>query len=379
MHIKKSMKNVGLVEVPVELTARSFIQADALVPLFLDDGIRTQQVASGVAIRLGENEIFILCAAHVTDLIAHGALCVPTTGGIAAIRGGHGGLRLPRGMARGQDKDDVAYLHLEPSFAATLDPRIHPLGRDDVHLHETLVEGDLYSFGGYPVSKSKSEASICSAEVFLYTGGAAAPIKYKNLRYNPDTHVLINFNRKTSRRPDGAQHMPPHPKGISGGGVFAWRKDWQECRSGVRGGHLVAIAHSYLQQYHCLVGTRIHLHLMLIARAFPHLFEEKEVLEQSSALPMLMTLIWYPREDWEQLRNNFVDADKYPLRWNEWRQRAETGLETLGSRGKIMIPIELSNAEILEYCRERNLPNECETRLALANEKLMRGIRETNF
>lgn len=55
--------------------------------------------------------------------------------------------------------------------------------------------------------------------------------------------------------------------------------------------------------------------------------------EESAAIPMIVTLIWYPREEWEQLRGDFVDADKYPLKWNEWRQRAETGPRDSGSAG----------------------------------------------
>jgi hypothetical protein len=138
---------------------------------------------------------------------------------------------------------------------------------------------------------------------------------------------------------------------------------------------LVAIGHSYLQQYHCLVGTRIHLHLLLIAKAFPHLLESLELPEQVAGVPFLMSLSWYPREEWNQLLEDFVDADQYPSRWNEWRQRAETGLETLGSRGTLRIPIELSRSEILAYCHDKRLPNNSQTRVALANEKLMRQVR----
>lgn len=371
----KSVEEIGAIPLPDELTARGFTQADALVPLFLDDGKRLQHVASGVAIRLGDDETFILCAAHVTDLLAHGVLCVPTNAGITAVNGMHGGVRLPHGMRRTEDKYDVAYLRLDPAYAETLDSRIHPLGRKDVHLHETLVEDDIYTFGGYPVSKSRPSTSQLETELFLYTGAAAAPVKYQNLGYDRCTHVLVNFNRKTSRTPDGAQCVPPHPKGISGGGVFAWRKDWEERRSTAGGGHLVAIGHAYLQQYHCLVGTRIHLHLFLIAKAFPHLVESLELPEHVGGVPSVMTLIWYPRDQWNQLLEDFVDADKYPSRWNEWRQGAETGFETLGSRGTLMVPIELSRAEILAYCRDKRRPNDSQTRLALANEKLMKQVK----
>jgi hypothetical protein len=373
--MRKASEEIGAIPLPDELTARQFTQTDALTPIFLDDGHRLEQIASGVALRLGDSETFILCAAHVTDLVEQGVLCVPTTAGIVPIKGAYGGVRLLRGMARTDDKDDVAYFYLDATFAKTLDPRIRPLSRDDVHLHETLVEGDTYTFGGYPLSKSKTSATEAATEVFLYTGAAAASVKYQNLGYNPRLHTLINFHRKTSRTPDGARCEPPHPKGISGGGVFAWRKDWQERRSTEGGGHLVAIGHAYLRQHHCLVGTRIHLHLSLIAKAFPHLVEHLELPEPISGVPLWMTMIWYRREEWEQLLAEFADANKYPRKWNEWRQRAETGVETLGSSGTMMIPIELSRQEILDYCREKQLPNDSQARLSLANEKLMRQVK----
>src|SRR5262245_57204996 len=98
----KSAPEVGSVLLPDELTSRVFPQIAALVPIFLDDGKRLQQVASGVVIRLGNGELFVLTAAHVTDLIAHGVLCLPTTAGIAGIKGGYGAVRVARGTMRSQ-------------------------------------------------------------------------------------------------------------------------------------------------------------------------------------------------------------------------------------------------------------------------------------
>ena len=108
----------------------------------------------------------------------------------------HGGVRLRGEMMRTEDKNDIASIRRSPKNST-------------FHFHETLIEDDIYTFGGYPVSRSKTFASESATEVFLYTGAAAPPIKHQNLGYDLRTHVLINFNRKTSRTPQGVQRVSP--------------------------------------------------------------------------------------------------------------------------------------------------------------------------
>lgn len=63
--------------------------------------------------------------------------------------------------------------------------------------------------------------------------------------------------------------------------------------------------------------------------------------------------------------------------WSEWRNAAESGIEYMDRKRKILIPIELSSDEINAFCKKNNLKNIGRTRADLATHKLMQMIRES--
>ena len=197
---------------------------------------------------------FILTAAHVTDLTTQGTICAPTKDGILPIQGGFGHARLPRNIPRNKDKYDVAYFSVTHEFASSMHHAISPLSIEDCRLRESLVEDDIYTFTGYPASKSKARAEVHSSEVFSYTGAASSVSKYRRMGYDSKDHILVNFNRKNSINNRGEQLMAPHPRGISGGGVFDWPKDVIEKMDPKFPRSLVGIGHTYEKRSNCLAG-----------------------------------------------------------------------------------------------------------------------------
>ncbi len=355
----------------------SYSHESSVLPLFLDDGRSLEQFGSGVLVALSDRH-FVLTAAHVTDLVAQGDVCAPTEEGILPIRGGYGHARLPRNVPRNTDKYDIAYFSLSPDYAGSLHRAINPLIVDDCRLWESLVEDDIYTFTGYPASKSRARSDSHSTEMFSYTGAAASIAKYGRMGYDTADHILVNFNRKKSINNDGRQLMPPHPRGISGGGVFAWPKDVFDKTEPDFRRYLVGIAHTYEKRSNCLIGTRINKLLALIVANHPELGScyRQVQRDDDSSIPMFVAMVWYRRDEWPLLMSDFEDADKYQKTWSLWRQALENGLEHLGRDGAFPTPVEITREEILDYCEEQGEPNISQTRSALASKKLVGMIRE---
>jgi len=350
----------------------------AIVPLFLDTRHQLAQLGSAVAIVLCE-QLVLLTAAHVSDAASQGTICCPTNSGILPIHGCFGQVRIARNIARNKDKYDVSYFRPTSKFAALMHESICPLRMDELRLNETLLENDIYTFSGYPASKSKVQAHRASSEVYSYSGSAASPAKFERLGYNLDDHILVNFDRRTSVDPRGVHRVPPHPRGISGGGVFAWPKDVFDNPKTSIERKLVGIGHTYLKTARCLVGTRIGSFLSLIAANHPELFESPDIDKATASIPLFTALIWYRREDWDDLMSDFRDADKYHTSWNEWRQAYETSLDALSRNQRHLVPIELTRDEIRDYCREQGRPNDSSARTKLANRKLVAQLREVDL
>jgi hypothetical protein len=63
---------------------------------------------------------------------------------------------------------------------------------------------------------------------------------------------------------------PPHPEGMSGGGIFAWDKALPEM-SALRQPNLVAILTEYHEHKNVFIGTRLSAYLMAIHKNDPTL------------------------------------------------------------------------------------------------------------
>ena len=202
-----------------------------------------EQVGSSVILQV-KNKTFLLTAAHVTDLLEHGELFIPAIDGFIQLYGSYSAVKLPIGWKREHDKVDIAYFKLDQNVYRSIHPTIKALARNDLHLAESLVEKDIYTFSGYPVSRAKSKGEQHRSEIFSYTGSASPATIYEKLEYDSHFHILIDFNRQQFCTNEGTKQIPPHPKGISGGAVFSWPKDYPMRKDNPRF-YLVGIAHTY--------------------------------------------------------------------------------------------------------------------------------------
>lgn len=346
---------------------------DSLCPIFLEArGKRPEQIGTAVVLQLAA-ATFLLTAAHVTDEDQdNSGLLIPHKGGLHGVSGTITSIGLPRTGQRKDDKLDVACIRLDQDVAYGLDPGIIPLQREDLALMDSIHSGDVYTFGGFPWRKTDAKGRVLTTELCSYTGEAADQDIYKRLGYSRAYHVLIRFRRKKSVSfVTGHRKIAPLPHGISGGAVFAWQKDIVQNprQADLR---LCAIAHTYLEQEDILVGTRIGPYLAMIERNWPKLIHEAG--SGYNAEPICGAFVGYRREEWKQLLEDFDDAANMHRTWQEWRHAVEHGVEEMTKKGSIMFIVELSAAEIREFCRNLNVPNTGRYRAELAQVRMAESL-----
>lgn len=353
------------------------IATDAVCPIFVlySDSEKLEQIGSGVLIDV-KGKAFLLTAAHVTDWMGKGSLCIPIDNRIEEITGHFASISVPSGLTRQADKLDMAYFSLDDNIAARLKDSFSILSRKEYWLTDNLMEGDVYTFTGYPLSKAKnSSTNQYTSEIFSYTGEAAINRKYETLKFDPDSNILINFRLKKATDPSsGEKRRPPHPNGISGGAIFRWSKHQPNPIERT----LVGIGHTYLSKHNCLVGTKLQQFIGFIAANHNELFVD-DGTDNQHTIPMFLCLVAYKREEWEILMTQFDDAANMHNSWIEWRNAAEYGIEHMDRTEKTIIPIELSADEIQIYCKTNSLPNTGKSRTELANKKLHSMIIESEI
>jgi len=247
-----------------------FPHEESLVPIFFWDSVREhpEQIGTGIFVVLGENA-YLLTAGHVVDYRAHGSLCVPSGNGIIALKGGVGGNALPPDAIRQNDKFDVAYVRLDDETRAQLHPSFVPIARKHVDLEGYVAPGTPCSIGGYPLTQARRTESSYQSATYSYIGFSADHETYTRLGYDPSVHIIVQYRIKKSVFPEGDRTIPPHPRGLSGGGIFQLHPaSFLDLQRTPR--TLIGSMHTYLKRENCFVGTRTPGHLLLIQQRFPH-------------------------------------------------------------------------------------------------------------
>lgn len=346
----------------------------SVVPIFFASEGRQnfEQIGSGVLLSLG-GEVFLLTVAHITDRLEEGTLLVPGRNGIIPANGHSSYVPKPTAGGRASDRIDIAYLRLAPETMSELHPGFSPLSWQDLGIFETLHEGDLYTFVGFPAKRARIRAQSAESEIFKFTGGAASDATYAQLGYDPSLHIAMMFNRRKAIVGNKIQ-AAIHPRGLSGGGIFSWSKRARTDPSVGPPKRLVGIVHAYHEPQGCMVGTRINGYLAAIFRNNPHL---EPVPHASGArdAPLVTGIAWYRAEDWAQLKAEFEDSEHMHATWHEWREAAQKTVEQMRLRGVHMVPVELTAREISEYCSKAGRPNISRTR----NELVSRRLRDATL
>jgi len=351
-------------------------ELDSICPIFIQQDKGIEQIGSGVVVDIS-GKVFILTAAHVMEWRSQGQLMVATSNGIEVILGVGSSVFVKAGFGRRRDVYDIAYIMLTDDFAEKVSAMFRPVARDEYWVTDNVMPDDAYSFSGYPLKKATQEEGVLSGEIFSYTGEAAIDKKYENLGYDQELNIVVNFRRKKSIDPIKGKQIPPHPRGISGGAVFRWPKAAENVGE-KRFRYLAGIGHTFIEQHNCLVGTKLAFILRYIANQHPELFQEAREIGKDE-IPMFLCFVGYLKDEWNLLMENFDDAANMQDSWLLWRDSLETGIEQMTKNGTFPVVMTVTDSEIMEYCRENGVRNVGKTRIAVANEKFVKMIREESL
>jgi hypothetical protein len=169
------------------------------------------QVATGTLLKAGGRH-FMLTAGHVCDQLAEANFIFPSAAGFSIL---HGlvGRRDPEKVA---DIYDYGFVLLDETTALELQHYFTFAEPKDVDVNEYPLEGDWYSFAGYPYRRRRIYEKRISTPIYSYDVQAAPKQSYYDLGVNPYSHIICNFERKRYTNPRGRRITAPLPHGISG-------------------------------------------------------------------------------------------------------------------------------------------------------------------
>ena len=249
-------------------------QFDALCPIFLSHNLKNsyEQIATGVLIEISDIT-FLLTAAHVIDKMKYGDILIPTNDGLKNLEGTFSNLEIPKNKTREEDIWDIGYFKLETNFAHSLHKDIKIIDIDDIIFLDDATQSMIYTFAGYPTSKSKIRPKLAESEPYFYSGYSVDKEVYSMNGYDRHLHIIVEYRRHLSVTPEGEQFFPPFPRGISGGGIYVWPDEFQGQFIPPRR-RLVGIIHTYKQNADLLIGTNIQAFIKYISINNPDLISK---------------------------------------------------------------------------------------------------------
>jgi len=231
------------------------------------------QVATGLLLRVRDMH-FMLTAGHVCDQLAESNFIFPSREGFSIL---HGDVAI-RARKAPPDLYDFGFVLLDSPTAAELKHFFTFAQPKDVDLNEYPLEGDWYSFAGFPYRKRKLLGKQISSPLLSLHLQAASKEAYYGLDVNPYSHIICNFNRERYVTPEGRSVTAPLPHGMSGGPIINYTKE-VDPRTTLTKRKLAGICTEYHSKMHLLIGVRIAGFVQAIINRYPELAGEFEKIE----------------------------------------------------------------------------------------------------
>ncbi len=96
--------------------------------------------------------------------------------------------------------------------------------------------------------------------------------------------------------------------------------------------------------------------------------EKQEEKRKATSQPMIQAMVWYKEEHYTQLLTLFDDADLLPRTYQDWLARAEEKKAEIEENGDQVIKVFIDPETFPEWCEEKNLPMDANSRSTLALE-----------
>ncbi|HIF9222375.1 TPA: hypothetical protein ACX6QE_000088 [Photobacterium damselae] len=166
------------------------------------------------------------------------------------------------------DKVDIAILELiDDDFDKIKDTDCVSL--EMIVPSNTAAEQKIYSFIGYPATKSKVDRSrvyTVKSKMYKYFSTTCEKSLYENMSLSPDTHILIKFDAKKCKNESGELVTFPKPNGLSGGGVWLHKNLTAIGEETTQ--YLSGIAIEHHNDNKCLLGISIEAVIEVLKKEF---------------------------------------------------------------------------------------------------------------
>jgi hypothetical protein len=94
----------------------------------------------------------------------------------------------------------------------------------------------------------------------------------------------------------------------------------------------------------------------------------KETPATPARQPSLQAMVWYKEEDWQTLKEMFVDGDMLPKTYEDWLERAEEMRVKVQAQGDAVIKVYIDPQTFPKWCDEKGMEMNAEARSQLAIE-----------
>jgi hypothetical protein len=215
---------------------------------------------------------FILSAAHVFESCPRSTLYLPGQHALEQLTGTVFKNTIAVGVSRRDDPIDIAIMEISADRATAIQQSYCFLTPECLDANDVGLPGRYYEFRGYPASRTHVNPTTkkIRRSLFSFLTPCASPTIYVRTGFNPNLNLLLPFDRKHVGNEQGTHSVAPHPRGISGGGI--WRRTIDSFSEDLsKSGKLVAIFTEYHEQQKTVVGVRIALFLEAIRAKYPEL------------------------------------------------------------------------------------------------------------
>lgn len=256
---------------PITLSLRKYV-----CPIYSLAAKEARPIAgSATLLKIGEHH-FLLSAAHVLKKIFNQHLYIPKGNALelfSPLTDGQLHSTKSNSLDHNDDTFDVAYIRIRPGAVEKFS-QFEFLSITDLEVDDHPLKLKPYYITGYPDSKTKflNGHKKLDERFYAYVRFLADKQIYSKTGLSPFTHIILDLDRKKSVGANLRVETAPHPRGMSGGGV--WCQSIDAMTNKVKGRpKLAGISVSYQKSPDVVIATKIPLILTMISKNIPNLTE----------------------------------------------------------------------------------------------------------
>lgn len=247
----------------------------AVIPIYhIPDGKRAEQIASGVLLKI-KSEYFILSASHVFDQIGDHAILTGDgmSSGVQALIGDRFSSSRGKSGTHADDLVDASVFHIQCGISEQL--KSYALSIEDFDNSSYPCSWmDPFLASGFRIKESNTANNAIHSKREAFPTSAVRENNYALLGLDPSISIALWFEEQVLM--EQKWQLSPIPRGFSGGAIIRIVEfltpqgiAYRQLLSGIITEH----RKKNKDIDGTLIGTRIAVHMAILKRYMPELFE----------------------------------------------------------------------------------------------------------